>query len=148
MDLALYGAIVRARVANRAVADPLTRVCRNGSTKVPNHLLSSIREARGAGRPHALLTLAVAGWCRYLRGVDEEGEPVELDDPQAARLQELAHAGGPDPRPLLADSTTFGTLGACPRFAAAVERDLRDLDAFGARAVLAVRAGRAVAAAS
>jgi mannitol-1-phosphate/altronate dehydrogenase len=140
IDLPLYGAILRERFANPSIGDQLSRLCRNGSMKVPRHVLSSIREARVTGRRHALLTLAVAGWCLYLRGVDARGRPVVLDDPAAGRLQALAVAGGTDPRPLLADEATFGLLGGDPAFADAVERDLCDLEILGARAVVAARA--------
>jgi mannitol 2-dehydrogenase len=140
IDLAGYQATLLDRFGNPAIGDRLSRLCRNGSAKVPGHVLSSIREARATGRPHGLLTLAVAGWCRYLRGVDEDGRSVVLDDPAGERLQTLALAGGGDPRPLLADHATFGSLGGDPGFADAVERDLGDLDASGARAVVAARA--------
>jgi mannitol-1-phosphate/altronate dehydrogenase len=139
IDLPDYQATLGERFANPAIGDRLSRLCRNGSAKVPGHLLASIREARAVGRPHALLTLAVAGWLRYLQGFDDDGRRLTLDDPLAARLQGLARAGGTDPRPLLAEGATFGSLGADPGFAAAVERDLRDLDAAGARAVIADR---------
>ncbi|HEX2575959.1 MAG TPA: hypothetical protein VHK88_06385, partial [Aquihabitans sp.] len=141
IDLARYGAALRRRFANPAVADQLSRLCRNGSTKVPAHLLTSISAARHAQRPHPLLTLAVAGWCRYLRGVDGEGRnvDVDLDDPAGARLRTLARRGGSDPRPLLADEATFGHLGACPGFADAIAQDLQDLETQGPRAVLAAR---------
>jgi mannitol 2-dehydrogenase len=139
-DLDAYAATLRARFGNRALADPLARLCRNGSTKVPAHLLSSIREARALGRPHPLLTLAVAAWCLYLR---DDGRRFELDDPRAEQLQALARSGGGDPRPLLAEEATFGPLGDCERFAADVERDLRDLEARGARSVVRERARNA-----
>ena len=139
IDLVHYAGTLCGRFANAAVGDRLSRLCRNGSTKVPSHLLSSIREARATDRPHALLTLAVAAWCRYLRGTDEEGSELPLDDPAAERLQALALEGWHDPRPLLADAPTFGSLGSCPRFAAAVERDIRDLDAAGVRATMRAR---------
>ena len=139
IDLAAYGATLRRRFANPAVADRLSRLCRSGSTKVPAHLLSSLREALEADRPHALLTLAVAGWCRYLRAVDADGRPFELDDANGERLRALAGAAGDDPRRLLADEATFGSLGSCARFAEAVERDLDQLEAIGARAVVAAR---------
>jgi fructuronate reductase/mannitol 2-dehydrogenase len=143
-NLPTYCATVRKRLANRAIADRLRRLCRNGSAKVPAHLLSSIAEAREAGRPHELLTLAVAGWCQYLREI----APAELDDPQGARLQALARASAKDPRPLLADAATFGALGRCARFGAAVQRDMRDLAARGATAVVADRALQPLRAAS
>lgn len=142
IDLEHYGAVLRDRFANTAVADRLSRLCRNGSAKVPAHLLSSITEARTLGRPHALLTLAVSAWCRYLRGAGQGGHGLELDDPRAADLQALARAGGDDPRPLLADEVTFGSLGTCPRFTQAVHQDLADLRDHGARAVVTARAAR------
>ena len=136
IDLSTYGMTLQRRFANPAIADRLSRLCRSGSTKVPAHLLSSLREALEAGRPHALLTLAVAGWCRYLRAVDASGRPFELDDANGERLRALAGAAGDDPRRLLADEATFGSLGSCPAFVEAVERDLRQLEAIGSRAVI------------
>ena len=139
MDLSVYAATLQRRFANPAVADRLSRLCRSGSTKVPAHLLSSVREALEAGRPHALLTLAVAGWCRYLRAVDADGRPFPLDDANGDRLRALAGVAGDDPRRLLADEVTFGSLGSCTPFVEAVGRDLRQLEAIGARAVVAAR---------
>ena len=132
VDLYAYAESLRERFANAAIADPLERLCRNGSAKVPRHLLSSIREARTAGRPHGLLTLAVAAWCRYLRGMPG----VVVDDPRASELQALARRGV---RELLADEATFGPLGRCTRFAEAVESDVREFDAHGVRVALARR---------
>jgi len=139
IDLSTYTATLRERFANPVIADRLERLCRNGSTKVRDHLLPSIREAKALGRPCGLLTLAVAAWCRYLRGVDERGRRIELEDPRGELLHALALAGGEDPRPLLADEATFGSLGACPQFAEEVRKNLRELDADGARAVVARR---------
>jgi fructuronate reductase/mannitol 2-dehydrogenase len=141
IDLAEYSGSLRDRFANPVIADRLSRLCRNGSTKVPTNLLPSIREARALGRPRGLLTLAVAAWCRYLRGEDECGRPIEMEDPHADRLRALARLGGDDPRPLLRDRATFGSLGACPDFVEDVEQDLRELATYGARAVTARRAG-------
>jgi mannitol-1-phosphate/altronate dehydrogenase len=139
IELPAYCSALSERLGNAAVGDRLSRLCRNGSTKVPRHLLSSIREARALGRPHPRLTLAVAAWCRYLRTIGDE------EDPAAARLRSLARAGGDDPRPLLADGATFGSVGADPDFAEAVARDIRALGAQGARAVVAARSLTTVA---
>ncbi|MCW3010361.1 MAG: Mannitol dehydrogenase domain protein [Solirubrobacterales bacterium] len=109
-DLELYRASVLERLANPVLHDQLERLCRNGSDKFPTHVLSSLASARAAGRPHELLTLAVAGWVRYLRGTDEAGRLLELDDPQAAELHRLAVLGGADPGPLLRGSGLFGAL--------------------------------------
>jgi fructuronate reductase/mannitol 2-dehydrogenase len=137
IDLAEYKRSLLKRFANPAIADQLYRLCRRGSTKMPHHLLPSLREALAADRPHALLTLAVAAWFRYLRGVDIEGRPVAVDDPRAEELQTLARAGGTDPRPLLGVRSIFGDLGENPVFVAELADVLDRLDRDGVRATVA-----------
>ena len=137
VDLAEYKATLRERFANSKIGDQLSRLCRSGSTKMPPHVLSSIAEAREAGRPHELLTLAVAGWFRYLRGVDDAGREVLIDDPRADRLRALAILGGTDPRPLLAEREVFGGLADDAEFVDALEGALDRLDRLGARAAVA-----------
>jgi fructuronate reductase/mannitol 2-dehydrogenase len=104
---------------------------------MPHHLLPSLQQALAEGRPHALLTLAVAAWFRYLRGVDDDGLPLVVDDPQADRLQALVRAGGTDPRPLLGERSIFGDLGSDPDFPGELERAIARLDRDGVRTTLA-----------
>lgn len=134
-----YRATLLERLANPKVGDRLSRLCRSGSSKVPLHVLSSLRQARGEGAPHGLLTLAVAGWMRLLRGVDEHSAPVLIDDPMAESLAALARTGGTDPRPLLRERAVFGDLVADEGLVAALARDLRGLERYGTRAVVAER---------
>lgn len=136
IDLAGYKRALLQRFANPAIADGLPRLCRRGSAKMPHHLLPSLEEALSSGRPHRLLTLAVAGWFRYLRGTDESGAPLPLDDPHAEHLQALARAGGTDPRPLLGLRSLFGSLGDHPGFADELQQALEQLDRDGVRATL------------
>jgi mannitol-1-phosphate/altronate dehydrogenase len=136
IDLADYKRSLLLRFANPAIADRLERLCRRGSTKMPHHLLPSLVEARRRGSPRALLTLALAGWLRYLRGTDEAGRPLPLDDPHAERLHALALAGGGDPRPLLALRSVFGDLGEDPGLVADLEEALERLDRQGVRATV------------
>ncbi len=55
-------------------------------------LTAAVAEALRAGRPHELLTLAVAAWMRYLRGTDLTGRSIDVRDPRIAELQPLARA--------------------------------------------------------
>ncbi|MEX5717931.1 mannitol dehydrogenase family protein [Geodermatophilus maliterrae] len=137
IDLAEYKAVLLQRFANPAIADRLSRLCRRGSTKLPHHLLPSLREALAQGRPHALLTLAVAGWVRWLQRTDDAGHPLPVEDDRGPHLQALARAGGSDPRPLLADEPVFGDLGRVPGFAEELAAVLRRLQRDGVRATLA-----------
>jgi fructuronate reductase/mannitol 2-dehydrogenase len=103
---------------------------------MPAYLLPSLLQARRRGRPAALLTLALAGWLRYLRGYGLDGAPIEVEDAHRALLQPLALAGGADPRPLLGERWLFGELGADREFVAALGGALADLDRYGVAATL------------
>jgi mannitol-1-phosphate/altronate dehydrogenase len=133
LDLRRYQRTLLARLANPAISDHLARLCARGSTKMPAYVLPSFSEALRRGAPHELLALAVAGWLRYLRGVDEAGRPIEIQDARSGRLRRLARAGGSDPRPVLRERSVFGALGHDPKAVAAVERALGALDTHGVR---------------
>lgn len=136
LDLDAYRATLLERFANPAVADRLARLRRNGSAKMPVHVARSIAESRERGLPHPLLTLAVAAWLQSLRGVDEAGRALELDDPQADRLRALAATRG-GVRMLLADPALFGDLAGDVTFADEVETALDALALDGVRASIA-----------
>ena len=136
IDLAEYKGTLLTRFANPAIKDQTARICLDGSSKVPKFLLPSLREAAGRG-PSALLTLALAGWLRYLRGVDGQGRAYVIDDPRADELQKLARAGGADPRPLLGLTDLFGDLGQSEALVRRLTRYGEQLDADGAWATVA-----------
>jgi mannitol 2-dehydrogenase len=98
------------RLGNHRVADPLSRLCARGSTKVPSYLLPSLVDARRLGRPAPLLTLALAAWMRYLRGRDLGGRRIEIHDTQLDVLQPLAIRGGVDPGPLMGRRSLLGPV--------------------------------------
>jgi mannitol 2-dehydrogenase len=132
-----YTREITKRLRNPAIGDRLSRLRRNGSDKVPTHVLSSLREARAAGRPHDALLLATAAWLRTLQGHDDHGEPLALDDPRGDELRVRAWRAGDDPRPFVRDRTLFGALAGDPGLAddlAAAVASLRDHGARGAAA--------------
>jgi len=137
IDLASYKRTLIERFANPAIGDTLARLDTDGSDRMPKMLLPSLAEALAQGRPHRLLTLAVAGWFRYLRGVDEQGQEIAIADRLADELRARANRGGDDPRPLLELRGVFGDLGKDEAFVAELSTDLRELDARGAQATLA-----------
>ena len=137
IDLAEYQRSLLRRFADPAIGDRLDRLCRRGSSKIPLYVLPALRAALAQGRPTRLLTLAVAGWCRYLQGTDLAGRPLVLADDRAEELGALALAGGTDPRPLLADDAVFGDLGQDPVFVAALTTALRQLEELGVPATAA-----------
>lgn len=94
-DLAGYQAALLARFANPALRHRTWQIAMDGTQKLPQRLLVTIRERLRAGQPFDRLALGVAGWMRYVRGVDETGRPIDVRDPLAKRLRELAEEAGP-----------------------------------------------------
>jgi fructuronate reductase/mannitol 2-dehydrogenase len=137
IDLEAYQCTLIERFSNPKIADQLARICLDGSAKVPKFLLPALHDALAAGRLHRCLTLALAGWLRYLGGVDDQGEKIVLQDARAAELQALASEGRDDPRPLLGLRDLFGDLADREAFVLELESTMRDLYARGARATLA-----------
>jgi fructuronate reductase/mannitol 2-dehydrogenase len=137
IDLNAYQQTLIERFSNPRMGDQIARICLDGSAKIPKFLLPALRDTLDAGRPHRWLTLALAGWLRYLAGVDDRGEPIEIQDAHVGELQELATAGGDDPRPLLARRDLFGNLGTREEFVAELRVILHHLRTWGARATLA-----------
>ncbi len=132
-----YARSVIDRLGNPAIGDRLSRLRRNGSDKVPTHVLSSLHEARAAGRPHDALLLATAAWLTTLHGQDDRGEPLGLQDPRADELRTRAWRAGADPRPFTTDRSLFGPLTDDPRLADDLAAAMAALRRHGARTVAA-----------
>ncbi|MFZ4756803.1 MAG: mannitol dehydrogenase family protein [Burkholderiaceae bacterium] len=112
-----YGERLLARFANPALHHRLLQIAMDGSKKLPQRLVETLREARHSGAPHDALLLAVAAWMRFCAGRDEAGAGLPLDDPLADRLRAAAAQSG-DPRAtvraMLAIEDVFGDAGAEP----------------------------------
>jgi len=136
VDLDAYKRSLVERFQNPKIRDTLARLAFAGSDRMPKFLLPSLAEALAQGRPRRLLTLATAGWLRYLRGVDEQGNEIILQDDRADELRRLASEGMSDPRPLLNVRRVFGSLGDNQAWVAELSEALGQLDARGAKAIL------------
>lgn len=96
-DIEGYKQQLRERFANKALKHRTWQIAMDGSQKLPQRLLESLREQlRGAGHID-ILCLGVAAWIRYVSGVDEKGEAIEVSDPLAAELRAacIANQGNP-----------------------------------------------------
>ncbi len=137
VDLGDYKRTLIERFSNPKVRDQLSRLCLNGSDKLPKFVLGSLRERLEQGGSIDYLSFTIAAWCRYLNGKDEQGQSLPIDDPMAATLIEKAQSGGSDPIPLLSLTEIFGELSESTRFTSAIADHLQQLYDLGARKVLA-----------
>lgn len=110
MNLGAYCDTVLERLRNPSIGDQLARLCRRGSTKMPDYLLPALHAAHAKDRPRTRLAFAVAAWMRYLRAVDLDGAPIPVQDARADELRHAALQGGGDPGPLLALTDIFDGL--------------------------------------
>ncbi|MDT0260639.1 mannitol dehydrogenase family protein [Jatrophihabitans lederbergiae] len=136
MELEEYCTSLLARLANAAIGDQLSRLAGRGTTKMPDYVLPSLFDARAKGSPSGLLTLVVAGWLRYVRGVDLAGERFEFKDARGDELRALAEDSEGDPRLLLALTDIFDGLSGNEEFAAEVQRLMAMIDDQGVQGTM------------
>ena len=127
-----------ARFANPALKHRTWQIAMDGTQKLPQRLLGTIRDRLEAAQPFPRLALGVAAWMRYVTGIDEAGQPIDVKDPMAARLREIADGAGQDPvklaNGLLAVTEVFGTdLPQVAVFRDTVTNHLKSLLENGAR---------------
>jgi fructuronate reductase len=130
------------RFANPALNHRTWQIAMDGTQKLPQRLLGTIRARIEAGQPYTRLALGVAAWMRYVTGIDEQGQPIDVKDPLTARLRQLADDAGPDAerlaRSLFTLTEVFGTdLPANEAFRTTVTAHLHSLLANGSAATIA-----------
>jgi fructuronate reductase len=146
-ELARYRDQLLARFANPALKHRTWQIAMDGTQKLPQRLLGTIVARSEKGRSFTRLALGVAAWMRYVTGVDEQGNPIDVKDPLASRLRAIAEAAGRNPAELvdglLGVNEVFGSkVPALPGFREQVTAHLSSLFERGARATAsAVAAG-------
>lgn len=141
VDLDRYRGRLLVRYANRALRHRTAQIATDGSQKLPQRLLGTVRDRLVADRPVRWLALAVAAWMLVVwRRTSDAGQPIEVSDPLADRIAALVHGVV---RPvdavdrLLSLSDVFGPdLAAEPRFRHALAERLGVLTERGVRGML------------
>jgi fructuronate reductase len=146
VDLGAYRDQLIERFRNPALKHRTWQIAMDGSQKLPQRLLGTIRDRLEAGQPITRLSLGVAAWMRYVTGIDENGEEIDVRDPLRLRLMAIAAAAGSDPEALvdgyLGLSEIFGAdLPGRPEFRAALVGHLHSLFERGAAQTVAQLAG-------
>lgn len=139
IDLEDYKHSLVERFANPAIGDQVDRLCLDGTAKFPKFLVPTIhRQLDGDGDAHVdMAALALAGWCRYLQGTDDDGRPIEhAPDPYLDEARGHAAAARSDPAAFLGFDRVFGALRETGPFRSSFERWLTSLDHNGVRATL------------
>jgi fructuronate reductase len=104
----------------------------DGSQKLPQRWLCTVRDRLAQGQPIERLALAVAAWLQFLQGQDEQGRALPLDDPMATVLR----AALASPSGALGFAPVFGDLRHSAAFVAAVQRQALQLRSAGVLAAI------------
>lgn len=90
VDLGAYRDQLLERFRNPALKHRTWQIAMDGSQKLPQRLLGTIRDRLDAGLPFERLGLGVAAWMRYVVGIDENGDTIDVRDPLAMRMMAIA----------------------------------------------------------
>lgn len=125
VDLQGYADSLLVRFANPALQHRTWQIAMDGSQKLPQRMLDSIRHCLRTGAEWPLLAFGIAAWMRYVGGVDDSGDPIEIKDPLSDKIAALVATSGDRSRvsALLSLGEIFGAdLPANPQFVSAVSR--------------------------
>ena len=136
IDLPDYKRTLIERFANPGVKDTIARLCFGSSDRIPKWLLPVVRENLRTGAPVKLSAATVASWARYAEGVDEQGDPIDVQDHLAETLVPLARSQRANPTAFIENTDVFGDLADHERFVEAYVWALESLHRDGARATL------------
>ncbi|MFN0193979.1 MAG: mannitol dehydrogenase family protein [Aestuariivirga sp.] len=137
-DVEGYKAALIKRFRNPSLRHRTWQIAMDGSQKLPQRFLGTIRDQLKTGGPITCLALGVAAWMRYVTGVDERHNPIDVRDPLRDELRKRADAAGLDAArlapALINIEAIFGKdLPAHEGFVAAVTSSLDRLIKQGAR---------------
>jgi len=122
IDLAAYADSLITRYSNPSLKHRTWQIAMDGTMKLPQRMLDSVRWHLQHGGEFSVLALGVAGWMRYVGGIDDAGEAIEIKDPMAEKLAQIVAStadGQQRVNALLALTSVFGDV--LPKNAVAVE---------------------------
>lgn len=138
VDFAAYEQQLIERFGNPANGHRCAQIATDGSQKIPQRWVAVASERLSKGLNINAVTLATAGWIRYVYGSNELDEKIAIQDPLVNEFSAIA-AKHPYDALSFADAvlrieSVFGELGRNPVFAAPVKRYVSQLFREGAQA--------------
>ena len=98
-DLAGYSQSLLERFSNPALHHRTWQIAMDGSQKLPQRLLGTVRDRLQRNLPIDTHALAIAGWMRYVTATDEQGGKIDVRDPHCERTGSDCEFGWPGSGP-------------------------------------------------
>ena len=117
IDIEKYKDTLEVRFANPNIKDSVSRICSESSAKLPKFLIPTLRENLENSGSIEYATFILAAWCYYSdKGIDENGEPLEIIDEQKDELHQAAKDTESNWKAFLDQPEIFGDLIENERF--------------------------------
>jgi fructuronate reductase len=95
-DIGAYKQALLRRFRNPGLRHRTWQIAMDGSQKLPQRLLGTIRDRLKASQSFDALALGVAAWMAYVTGIDETGGAIDVRDPLRDLLRAKADEAGRD----------------------------------------------------
>ncbi|MGY5956215.1 fructuronate reductase [Kosakonia sp. BK9b] len=89
VDLNAYADSLLTRFANPALKHRTWQIAMDGSQKLPQRMLDGVRVHLQRESDWPLLALGIAGWMRYVSGVDDAGNTIDIRDPLMDKIRAI-----------------------------------------------------------
>lgn len=117
IDLNGYKDSLQERFANLTIKDSVSRICSESSAKLPKFLIAALQENLARKGSIQFAILVIAAWCYYSdKGIDKDGQPIEIIDAMCAELHQAAEQTETDSLAFVKQKALFGNLSKNERF--------------------------------
>ncbi|WP_375749207.1 mannitol dehydrogenase family protein [Vibrio sp. HN007] len=140
-DLEAYAKLLIDRFTNPSLKHQTWQIAMDGSQKIPQRMGGSLKFHLEQGSNFSWLATAIAGWMRYIAGVDEQGNEINVVDPMIESLRNICDEHGLNvsvvPALLSVEAIFPAELGQNPQVIDVVSTAYQSLIDNGARATVA-----------
>ena len=109
-DLDAYRLDLQRRFDNPSLRHRTYQIAMDGSQKIPQRFLGTVRKQLAKGGSISACCFGVAAWMRYVLGRSEQGDDYVVQDPLAERLSAAARKNEHDPAALTAALLDFSEI--------------------------------------
>ncbi|MCG9658603.1 fructuronate reductase [Vibrio mediterranei] len=93
-DLEAYAKLLIDRFTNPSLKHKTWQIAMDGSQKIPQRMGGSLKFHLDQGSEFKWLAAGIAGWMRYVSGIDEQGNEIDVRDPMATILRSVCDQHG------------------------------------------------------
>lgn len=140
-DLEAYAKLLINRFTNPSLKHQTWQIAMDGSQKIPQRMGGSLRFHLQQGSDFKWLAVGIAGWMRFVSGIDEQGNDIDVRDPMAVMLRGVCDSHGLNasivPALLSVEAVFAPEIGQNPQVIKAVTMAYQSLIDNGAKATVA-----------